>query len=402
MTVTEKRRPRRIAADEAHAWARNLRLGNVHAKLVLSMLSLYVNGEGEAFVGIDQLAEDCEVAANTVRSRLVWLEKIGAIVRIPHWIDEHGNRNRQGRGKRSTDLIRLMINADPDGIEARAKGDFESDADEEFSPPPHGGLNRAVESVSPPVALQQPSNCVEGLISEPEPEDSPPSPPPGGSVDEPEGWKEFETDWVEPIGRQSLARPIWQALTPSERQLARQAARGYVAWRKAQRKPPNVLGAHLFLRERAAWERYAAYAPGEAARTSGGRTLLAPGSDEARAVLTLHAIARASPPFRIGDGRLSFKGEVTPQILALAQAPPRETWPCVTERQQIAAWAGFVAMHVTGARPPFTETTDGRSGVHAPWPWPPNKDGKVHSAAPPGPVMTDDDAQAFAREGSRG
>lgn len=41
-----KRRPRRVAADEAHAWARNLRLHNSLAKLVLCMVTGYVNGEG--------------------------------------------------------------------------------------------------------------------------------------------------------------------------------------------------------------------------------------------------------------------------------------------------------------------------------------------------------------------
>src|SRR5882672_4611620 len=54
-TDRAKRRPRRIAADEAHAWARNLRLNNAQAKLVLSMLTLYVDGDGYCFVGIPQL-----------------------------------------------------------------------------------------------------------------------------------------------------------------------------------------------------------------------------------------------------------------------------------------------------------------------------------------------------------
>jgi hypothetical protein len=87
-----KRRARRIAADEAHAWARNLRLNNPHAKLVLSMLSQYVNGDGICWVGIPSLAEDCELAVNTVRGRLAWLEEIGAIARKPQWLDEFGRR----------------------------------------------------------------------------------------------------------------------------------------------------------------------------------------------------------------------------------------------------------------------------------------------------------------------
>jgi hypothetical protein len=47
-------------ADEAHAWARNLRLNNSQAKLVLSMLTLYVDGDGYCFVSIPSLAEDTD------------------------------------------------------------------------------------------------------------------------------------------------------------------------------------------------------------------------------------------------------------------------------------------------------------------------------------------------------
>jgi hypothetical protein len=60
--TTAKRRARRIAADEAHAWARNLRLNNPHAKLTLSMLSLYVDGDGFCFVSIPTLADDTELS----------------------------------------------------------------------------------------------------------------------------------------------------------------------------------------------------------------------------------------------------------------------------------------------------------------------------------------------------
>jgi len=98
-TDRAKRRPRRIAADEAHAWARNLRLGNHHAKSVLRSLTLYVDGDGFCFVGIEQLADDCELSPDTVRRRLVWLEEIGTIARRSQWIDGSGVRNGEGRGQ---------------------------------------------------------------------------------------------------------------------------------------------------------------------------------------------------------------------------------------------------------------------------------------------------------------
>ena len=119
MTIA-KRRPRRVASDEAHAWARSLQLGNPNAKSVLRALALYVDGEACCFVGIDQLAEDSDLSADTVRRRLAWLEEIGAIARTAQWLDSKGVRNGDGRGKRTTDLIRLLLHSDEATIEARA------------------------------------------------------------------------------------------------------------------------------------------------------------------------------------------------------------------------------------------------------------------------------------------
>jgi hypothetical protein len=102
-------RARRIASDEAHAWARNLRLGNPQAKLVLSMITLYVDGEGCCFVSIPALAEDCEMSPDTIRRRLAWLEGLGVIARTPQWLDAQGHRNSTGPGRRTSDLIRLLM-----------------------------------------------------------------------------------------------------------------------------------------------------------------------------------------------------------------------------------------------------------------------------------------------------
>lgn len=136
---TSERR-RRIASDEAHAWARNLRLGNPFAKLVLSMLSLYVDGDGYSFVGINQLAEDCELSADTVRRRLDWLEDEAKVIRrTPQWIDESGMRNGNGRGRRTTDKILLLTG--------------EAGQREAISPSPQPGSDQVWPSVSPRLAL---------------------------------------------------------------------------------------------------------------------------------------------------------------------------------------------------------------------------------------------------------
>ncbi|MBR0695966.1 helix-turn-helix domain-containing protein [Bradyrhizobium lablabi] len=186
--TTAKRRPRRIAADEAHSWARNLRLRNVSAKAVLTNLTLYVDGEGFCWVGIPSLAEDLEMSADTIRRRLSWLEEIGAILRQPQWIDEYGNRNSDSRGRRTTDKIRLLFEADIDAIEARAAGRAVADEREANSTPSDPSNLRGSDDDADPgnlrgsdprLGLGRPSQSCEGLISEPEPE-LPPKSPSGG------------------------------------------------------------------------------------------------------------------------------------------------------------------------------------------------------------------------------
>jgi Helix-turn-helix domain len=154
-------RARRIASDEAHAWARNLRLGNPQAKLILSMVTLYVDGEGCCFVSIPALAEDCEMSPDTVRRRLAWLESIGVISRTAQWVDAQGRRNGTGQGKRTSDLIRLLM---PGASPSSQQGVDPSSG--EISPSNVPGA----EPASPRLALRQPSHCGKGLISEPEPE----------------------------------------------------------------------------------------------------------------------------------------------------------------------------------------------------------------------------------------
>jgi hypothetical protein len=389
LAIDKKKRPRRIAADEAHAWARNLRLNNSQAKLVLSMATLYVDGDGYCFVSVPSLADDTELSAQTVRRRLAWLEEIGAIARLPQWIDEKGTRNGDGRGKRSSDLIRLLLDADTDDIEARAAGLH--DGETAAIAPIHGeGANEAENSLSPTAALPQPYHSGQGLTSEPEPE-SPPQPPSGGSVDL-EGWKEFQEDWQEPILRQSIAQHEWQALNADQRTQARQAARGYVAWRKAQRRPPNVLGAHLFLREREAWPGFAAYAPDA---KPAGITGFELDSVEGRAILAIYAVAKTRP-FE-GRNGLVYAGEITPQVLKFADAGPPSSWPFIEDRQQIAAWANFLSEHVRGNRPQFVVTRGigdaQRRGIEAPWDWPPRIDGKLSPTGSLDALMSEQDLQ---------
>lgn len=424
------RRPRRIAADEAHAWARNLRLGNPYAKLVLSMLTLYVNGDGACFVGISALAEDCELAQETVRRRLAWLEEIGAITRFPQWLDENGRRNSEGRGRRSTDEIRLMISTDPDEIEARAKGEQNDDGGTESAPPDrpvsplHGrGLNPHPGTVSPLLGLQRPSNCGGGLISEPEPEESPQAPPSGGMCaaddrkDEaeeagggeadPEGFVEFKAAYEgdgTPVMRVSLARQIFAALSDDERGLATTAARGLIAHRSREKRPGMKPSAQTFLREPDAWPAWAKLAPVET-RSASPPVFVCEDSPHWKALCVLAAIrGEAQPVARLcgehGRGTM-ISNPLPPSRLALAtyfaRTPDGDldygSWIIVEAGSRpCGAWKEFAqtdAQAITVRK----ERREILGKIHEAWPvkvqglrvpceWPPRKDGSVSTGPP--------------------
>lgn len=399
-TARAPSRPRRIAADEAHAWARNLRLGNIQAKIVLSMLSLYVDGEGACYVGIPQLAEDCELSPDTVRRRLAWLEDIGALSRQAQWIDEYGNRNGQGRGKRTSDRIVLLLSADADAIEARVSGRVvENEANSTaISPGSQQGLDVGGEGQNPQMlirarlALGQPSHCGEGLISESEPEDSPQPPsggeraPDGGLTKEgpgpepPDEPSEFEPAWQSWPGhaamRRDLALSEFRKLQPDQQRLCRAAIPLYVAELKRLKRDhmPNF---HLWIRHRG-FQQFPQALDGGAA---GAMVPIEEHSESGRALIVLYAVARTRP--FVNGGRVVYPMPVTPQLKAFAQAPPQADWLWIDDRQQIARWQAFLAAHVRGARPPLITERDGRQGFAAPWPWPPRKAGTIsHEASP--------------------
>lgn len=350
-------RKRRIAADEAHSWARNLRLKNPYAKLVLGMLTLYVDGAGACFVGIEALAEDTELSTDTVRKRLAWLEGVGAIARFPQWIDGNGRRNGDGNGKRTSDEIRLLTSADTDMIEARAAGDEVAESDaatSEISPRSQQGLNPGPETVSPLVALGQPSDCSKGLTSEPEPEDSPQAPlrgdvqvPSASQESEPievEGWEEFKTEFEGdgvPIARPSIAKTLFAALTLDERKIATKAARGLVAHRRREKKPGAKQSAQTFIRETEGWAGYVKLAPAEPVT----KTEYARGAPEFQALAVFRMLVHRTP---IEGDRIAGPASISPQFRALSRfGVDRQHWfdldaEAEKHKHQIAAWRGFV------------------------------------------------------------
>lgn len=412
-TIQRARKRRRIASDEATAWARNLHLGNPYAKSVLRALAAYSNEFGCCDPGISTIAEDTDLSDDTVRKRLKFLEDVGAIARFAQWRDEQGRTNKEGRGKRTTDEIRLLIDGDTDDIEARAAGEEVDHRDNpegnetgEFNPRPQQGLNAEETNRSPTPAVGQPSDSREGLISEPEPEDSPQAPLAGGGVSEdsngsesePEHFAEFKQQYPSPgLWNWFKVEPVFRALTAAEAEHARAAIPLYAAQVQPKApRGPKPMRPDRWLRERL----FTNFPDAKLPVPPKPLVFIAKDSDAHRAMRVLAVILKAAPPTvgnieGYGEG-LMRRGEVPADYAALGQFAdaPMEQWQLAKEgtkqffawSQRLHDWTGNrVEPQLVMLEGTHTITHNGKEivaqnralGLRVPWPWPPRKDGTL-------------------------
>lgn len=205
------------------------------------------------------------------------------------------------------------------------------------------------------------------------PKDSP-LPPSGGLAVRDELWEQFVASWTEPIPKMQLARSAWDHVETARRAEVVAAARGYWIWLKAHPKPPSAQSAQSFIRDPAGWAQWLRYAPMDGSAPSpvglGSYQLR---SAEGRAIAALYEIVGKSDFFhavKAKGGQVYHANPVTPRVRALADAPPRAEWKLL-DRQQAAAWDGFIAENIQLSRSRLQE------GAAAPWPWPPRKDGTL-------------------------
>jgi hypothetical protein len=375
---------------EALNWARKIYVGDAMAKALLRGIADYADEHGHCFPSHARLSTDCEMSVATVKRRLAQLEELDLLVTFRCWVDEHGVRNRDKRGRETSREIRLALdkrilppvtpedNSNPPDDVSGGADSTPSDSDEGVPAAPPG------ESLVTLPNSEPPSN-----------RKSSPLPPSGGGVEAPDldGWKEFETDWPEAIVRYSAAQAEWAKLTAEQRMLARQAARGYVAQCRAKKTPPHWRGAHLFLRERNAWPKFAEIAP-DAAKPSA--TGFPSDSPEAAAIRALYAVGCAAAPFE-HKNRLVYPRPMTPQLLAFARADAPSSWEFVELGKAIASWVPFLDEHIFGVRRPFVVTRGDRRGIFVPWLFPPSIDGVIYpiTGPPEADLMTEDDHANF-------
>ena len=410
MSTTSARAPRRrrIASDEAHAWARNLRLGNPYAKSVLRALAGYTNEFAVCNPGISTIADDTDLSEDTVRKRLRFLEDVGAIARFAQWRDEVGRLNKEGRGKRTTDEIRLLVDSDAEQIAARAAGEeiAGDEADTSFSPRCQQGLNPEETNRSPAPALRQPLQCSEGLISEPEPEDSPQAPLAGGGVSddqdvkqsEPEHFAEFKLQYPSAdLWNWAKVEPVFRALTTAEAEHARAAIPLYAAQVQPKApRGPKPMRPDRWLRERL----FTNFPEAKLPEKPKPLIFVAKGSAEHRAMGVLAIILNKSwPEIRVIEGHgegLFRQGEVPPDYAALSQfadkpigewqlAEPNsknffawskriQEWTGQRVEPQLVMLEGTTTIKFNGKE---FEAQKRAHGLRIPWPWPPRKDGTL-------------------------
>jgi len=75
------------------------------------------------------------------------------------------------------------------------------------------------------------------------------------------------------------------------------------------------------------------------------------------------------------QGYVNYFGEITPQLLALAQAPPSREWDVRLNEAQAGAWFALAIKTYPNLRLTV------KPGTRAPWAWPPSKDGTIYAGA---------------------
>jgi len=398
-------------------WAMEQATGDPRAQCLLYVIADSANEEGVAWPGADWMAAKSQQSRATVYRRLDALQASGLLVMFPRWIDDNGkiwNAAASGR-RRTSPEIRLQFEV----FIKRIDIPLDDEIDQDVSPPQsqaETGVSHGSDGVVSP-ERQGSSHCSDNNHHLNQEKESPPTPPSGGGVGLSDGWEEFELDWQEPILRQSLARQVWDVLTEAERSLARKAARGYVAHRKAQKKPPNVINAQTFLKERDAWDRFAALAPADVVPITTA-VFEAEGLPSWQARCVIATICGLRPPQAMGlaEGRgMRFPQPLTAAALALAQFSdddPKTYLVIKAGTQQCGAWKQFLNIEprpiVVGYK--RQEITPQRfvddwpvkeSGLIVPRGtngWPPRKDGTLSSTGPPD-TTTEQDQHAQAKTG---
>ncbi len=397
----------------------------MNAKSILMAIANYMNEDGAAWPGLATLSRDTDITEDTIASRLSWCEHIGIIVVLKCWVDEHGRRNYEKRGRPTSSEIRFQFDADIDRVEEAARAtkgerplrgaaakahasrgsteaisdgaetELSDSEDSEFSTRRPGGLtNEALPPASTQLAPNQPPPAaVRSLESESEstplpPEDGGSGPAIEETGSEPswpheESWQRLKRAWDDPISSPDICRDLWAAFTDVERERFIRVVRGYLAWRLKQSRLPLRCNLQKLMRARDSWPEYEKLAGPDPAL----RTFVTENSVEHRALQVIARIGRWTLPTIIFDDNQGQRGwwkarPLKPDELAMEifADKPAEQWATLDRgTKPFYAWSDRL-FDWTGKRP---------DEPCVPCLFPPRKDGsfptpKEDSTGPPG------------------
>lgn len=400
---------------EALNWARRIFVGDAYGKSVLRAIADYADEHGYCFPSLQRLADDCDLSVDSVRRRIKLLEETGLIVTFRCWLDEHGRRNTEGRGRETSRDIRLPLDLvrTREMVEsAPAEGEGTETPDDLALANSKGGVAGS-EGYSPSQQLGAGSHTARGGVALQPPleqplnshlKDSPPNPPAGG-VSATEGlqgeakelFEGFKADYPDSSTFVwAKAEPVFKVLTLAEQRHVRYAAAAYARQVNGMKRRPAIVQPRTFMTGTAGGRMFENF-PAEASHSG----TYPHGSDAAKAIAVAYDIDGKFEFFHsvmITSVGVFYRRKVDARLLALAKAPPRKDWVMLT-RQQAGAWEQLLASVITANR-----NARLGEGACAPWPWPPKKDGSLYidGADPPVvPELTDDDCDALAGERMR-
>jgi len=389
---------------EAMNWARKIHVGDGMGKSLLRAIADYADEYGHCWPSLARLADDCDMSIDSVRRRMKLLEEIGVIVTFRAWMDEHGQRNADGRGRETSRDIRCLL----DMVRTRETTEHDDDDVDQAGTPlanSKGPLATGEGSQQQGAGSQSARGGV-ALVPPPnEPplnrEDSPPNPPPGGSGPQTDEGKEpehFRAFFTGCLGWRTMdeqrALQVFSALTVDEQARAAAASPAHAA--ECTRFKKRSKDAHKLLLEKF-WTRYPdARLPEKPAE----RHWIASGDLDG--LLVALRIADRGGPQLVDDaerGRGLWRSSpITPDLAAMAtfagQDP--EAWPLIDAdshefaawRTRIREWTGFVVEPRKRWLEPYDPNVHGLSAMHpnfrmrrsayglpVPCHWPPRKDG---------------------------
>ncbi len=376
-------------------WALDQRTDGPSAQAVLLVIADSANEHGITFhCNPDYIAEKTRQSRGTVFRRMAELEEVGGLERISH----HKEDGRRLYEVRLNFQARLNYKILKDGTIQHLTDDGAPlvPVDEgECQIETHGGGECQIETQTESTVIHPESHSCNSqdsfdssvknpkiLTPTPSKEGALKNQQPQLSEAAEQRFREFKAAYPDGIVDLDKAQKEFAGLADTDQAACVTAAPVYAA--RCRKRREKSKKAHLFIREKAWLGLLAAVDPKSTAPSQHS-----PNSPAGRALLTLARIMRYSP-LCFGEN-IAFAGEITPRLLALADAPHSNDWKSAEKGSgNYASWRELAWSVWPGKGFAY-------DSIDIPWSWPPRKDGSIipSGSDPPG-TLSDEDARALS------